>query len=126
MKTKNIRLLALLLATSAVSGCASYRVSSNINSEAIPTAERTTAMVLLSEDSLPNRKYEVIGPIEISIKKLTAFHSDPTKAQANWALIEKAREIGANAVINIRYKSGIGLMTWGYIDASGTGVKLAP
>lgn len=83
-------------------------------------------MVLLSEDSLPNRKYEVIGPIEISIKKLTAFHSDPTKAQANWALIEKAREIGANAVINIRYKSGIGLMTWGYIDASGTGVKLAP
>jgi len=124
MNARNMKLLAVMIALFATSGCASYRVSSNINAESIPTAERTAKPVLLSEDSLPNRKYEVLGPIEISVKKLTVFHNDPTKEQANWALIEKARAIGANAVINVTYKSGIGLMTWGYIDASGTGVKL--
>ena len=57
-------------------------------------------------------------------KKLTVFHKDPTKEQANEALIEKARSIGANAVVNIKYTSGIGFTTWGYIDAKGVGVKL--
>jgi hypothetical protein len=49
--------------------------------------------VLISEDSLPNRKYKVIGPIEVSVKKLTIFHKDPTKEMANDALAEKARAI---------------------------------
>ena len=41
------------------------------------------------------------------------------------ALSEKARAIGADAVINVAYRNGVGFTTWGYIDASGTGVKLA-
>lgn len=61
----------------------------------------------------------------MSVKKLTVFHKDPTKEQANEALSEKARAVGADAVINTTYKSGIGFTTWGYIDANGTGVKLA-
>lgn len=81
--------------------------------------------MLLAEDDLPGRTYTTIGPIEVSVKKLTLFHADPTREQANAALIEKARSIGANAVIKITYKSGIGLMTWGYMDAQGIGVKLA-
>jgi uncharacterized protein YbjQ (UPF0145 family) len=80
---------------------------------------------LIAEDSLLSRKYKEIGPIEVSVKKLTIFHSDPTKEQANEALAEKARVIGADAVINVTYQSGIGLMTWGYIDAKGIGVKFA-
>jgi len=79
---------------------------------------------LISEDSLPNRKYKEIGAIEISVKKLTLFHADPTKEQANEALSEKARAIGADAVINVIYQSGVGLTTWGYMDATGIGVKL--
>ena len=65
------------------------------------------------------------GPIEVSVKKLTAFHKDRTKEQANDAVIEKARIIGADPVINVIYASGIGLMTWGYTDTNDTGVKLA-
>ena len=82
------------------------------------------AQVLLAEDGLPGRKYTELGPIEVSVKKLTVFHKDPTKEQANEALIEKARSIGANAVVNVKYTSGIGFTTWGYIDAKGVGVKL--
>ena len=72
----------------------------------------------------PDKKYKEIGLIEVSVKKLTVFHKDPTKEQANEALIEKARIIGADAVIKVTYESGIGFTTWGYIDAKGIGVKL--
>jgi uncharacterized protein YbjQ (UPF0145 family) len=34
--------------------------------------------------------------------------------------------LGADAVINIKYKSGVGLTTWGYIDANGVAVKFTP
>lgn len=122
-KTKASLIGALLIAA-LTSGCASYRTSSNISSDA-PAGLTAGTKVLIAEDSLPNRKYKEIGPIEISIKKLTVFHKDPTKEHANEALSEKARAIGADAVVNVTYKSGVGFTTWGYIDANGTGVKLA-
>ncbi len=62
--------------------------------------------------------------MDVSIKKLTIFHSDPTRDMANAALTEKARSMGANAIINVNYVTGVGLTTWGYIDAMGMGVKI--
>ena len=122
-KAKASLLCALFIATLA-SGCASYRTSSNISSDA-PAGLPASTMVIIAEDALPSRKYNAIGPVEVSVKKLTLFHKDPTKELANEALSEKARAIGADAVINVTYRSGVGFTTWGYIDASGTGVKLA-
>ncbi len=124
MSITKMSLLATVIVASVTSGCASYRVDSNITSEPTP-ALSSSVKVLISEDSLPNRKYKELGPIEVSVKKLTVFHPNPTKERANEALIEKARAIGADAVINVTYKSGVGFTTWGYIDAKGTGVKLA-
>lgn len=124
MNKTRVSLLGALLVVTLTAGCASYRTSSNISSDAaagLPAG----AKVLIAEDALSNRKYKEIAPIEVSIKKLTVFHQDPTKVQANEALSEKALAIGADAVINVKYKSGVGFTTWGYIDASGTGVKLA-
>ena len=115
-------LLAAVVASTA--GCASYRTSSNVDAPA-GAAASATGPVLIAEDAMPSRRYTAVGPIEVSVKKLTAFHKDPTKDQANEALIEKARAMGANGVINVKYKSGVGFTTWGYIDASGTAVKLA-
>lgn len=117
--------LCILAAVAVLgTGCASYRTSSNISSETAPQLPAGTR-VLISEDGLQGRKFREVGPIEVSIKKLTAFHADPTREQANEVLSEKARIIGADAVINVTYKSGVGFTTWGYIDANGTGVKLA-
>ena len=118
----SLLVVAIVLVTT--SGCATYRTSSNIKSELTPIVNSNTR-VIISEGSLPDRKYKEIGPVEVSVKKLTVFHKDPTKEQANEALVEKARVIGADAVINVTYKSGVGLTTWGYMDAKGTGVKLA-
>ncbi len=114
--------IILVVGIATTSGCATYRTSSNIDSETAPAVVSNTP-VLISEGPITDRKYEEIGPIEVSIKKLTVFHDDPTVEQANKALIDKARIIGAEAVINVSYKSGIGFTTWGYIDAKGTGVR---
>lgn len=115
--------VSLTIVVIVTSGCAAYRVSSNI---ATPTASPASqaAQIIITEGSLSDRAFRVLGPIEVSVKKLTLFHKDPTKEQANEALIEKARAIGADAVVNVTYTSGIGLTTWGYIDAKGTAVKL--
>ena len=123
MKTKRVALLSAVVVVALTSGCASYRTSSNITADA-PAALPAGTKVLISEGSLSGRKYKEVGQIEVSVRKLTVFHADPTKEQANEALSEKARSIGADAVVNTRYNSGIGFTTWGYLDANGMGVKL--
>lgn len=100
---------------------ASYRTDSNITIESTPPVASKTNVLII--DGVPDKKYKELGPVEVSVKKLTIFHKDPTKEQANEALIEKARVIGADAVIKVTYESGIGFTTWGYMDAKGTGVK---
>lgn len=136
-----------LTALAMTTGCASYRVESNIpshvqvpipasgiSSEApatpavnvIPSAaisKESRSKVQISTDSLPGRRYKEVGPVEVSVKKLTIFHKDPTKEQADEALKEKAAAIAADAVVNVTYTSGVGLTTWGYMDAKGTGVR---
>jgi len=70
-----------------------------------------------------DRSHRIIQKIEVSIKKLTLFHADPTKAQANAELEKRASALGCDAVLNVQYQSGIGLTTWGYIDAQGNCAK---
>lgn len=141
-------LISALTAVLMTTGCAAYRVDSNIPSEApaprpasgvfteappvvdqnvIPRSEITSeskSKVLISEDALSDRKHKKVGPIEVSVKKLTIFHKDPTREQADDALREKAVAIGADAVIYVTYESGIGFTSWGHMDAKGIGVKL--
>lgn len=121
MNLKKFHLLAVVIAATVLSGCATYRTDSNITSD--PTSVVNSKANVIIMPGTPDKKYKEIGPVEVSVKKLTVFHKDPTKEQANEALIEKARIIGADAVIKVTYESGIGFTTWGYIDAKGTGVK---
>lgn len=106
-----------------LSGCATYRSSSNVK---IPenTLVQENINVLITEKSIPQNQYTLISPLEVSVKKLTVFDKDPTKEMANQELKKSAKAIGADAVINVRYKSGVGFTTWGYVDAKGNGVKL--
>jgi Putative heavy-metal-binding len=130
MRSRTLAASLCAVALALTSGCASYRVSSNVEPTAPATsptsATPTPTQVLLAEDSLPGRRYTEIGPVEVSVKKLTLFHKDPTREMANEALIERAKAMKADAVVRITYKTGIGLTTWGYIDAAGTAVRLQP
>ena len=126
MRIYGLKFFAAIFVTAALTGCGTInRVGTNFTSAtgSEPALGKDTK-VIISEDSLPNRKYRTIGPVEVSVKKMTVFQKDPTREQANEALENWARENGADAVINVKYSSGIGLWTWGYFDADGTGVKL--
>lgn len=132
MSVRIQRLATAGLVLALLGGCASYRVSSNVESPA-PAAPATgtpaaaaAASIPVLEGDMTQRKYRELGPIEVSVKKLTLFHKDPTKEQANEALAERARAMGADAVIRVTYKSGVGFTTWGYIDAAGTAIKFTP
>jgi hypothetical protein len=117
-----ICLFAVILGAATLFGCASQQTSSSTTpAPAAAVSPKNNVQIF---EGVPNKKYKEIGPIEVSVKKLTIFHQDPTKEQANEALGEKARAIGADAVIKVTYESGIGLTSWGYIDATGTAVKL--
>lgn len=121
-----VAISAAIFVTMLLTGCGTMnRVGTNFTSLTgnEPTLSADTK-VIISEDSLPGRRYRVIGPVEVSVKKLSILNKDPTKEQANDALAEWARNNGADAVINVKYSSGIGLWTWGYFDADGTGVRL--
>lgn len=116
-------LISLCLSTAALtSGCASYRTSSNIESG----GQATTAVKkvpIFEGSSDPGKKFRTTQKIEVSIKKLTLFHADPTKEQANAELEKRASTIGCDAITNAQYQTGIGLTTWGYIDAQGNCAK---
>lgn len=113
--------ISALLAVSLM-GCASYRTNSNLDFSSTEI-EQSSSDIRVLEGDLSDMTYSVIGPIEAQVKKLTLFHKDPTKEQVDLVLVEKAKEVGANAVINVSYSEGAGLTTWGYIKAEGTAVK---
>jgi len=123
-KKNSISSVSVLLIVATLSGCSAYRTSSSISAEHPETPLPASTRVLVRESGLPDKKYKEIGEIDVSVKKLTIFHADPTKEQANEVLRETARSIGADAVINVKYDSGMGLFTWGYMDAEGLCVKL--
>ncbi len=110
----------VLLAAVSLAGCSTYRVTSNI-----PTgqAAQPAGPVMLLPDAAPERPFEELGPIEVTVRKGSPFVSAPTEDQANVARVQKARDRGAEAVIRIQYQSGFDMMTWGHIKASGVGVR---
>ena len=79
--------------------------------------------VILSEAITLDKPYHILGDIRATVKKNMLFFPNPTKKQVDEELIRKARIIGADAVIQLNYKGGIGFTTWSYMEATGTAVK---
>ncbi|MEK6738014.1 MAG: hypothetical protein AABY74_05035 [Planctomycetota bacterium] len=100
-------------------GCA-YRGDATFQAGYVP--EKATAMLITRED-ITNRNYESLGTIEATVKKLTIFNANPTEEQVNIKLEEKAKEIGADAVMRVNYSFGVGLWSWGEVAASGIAVR---
>lgn len=116
------KFLLVLLSVATLSGCATYRTNSGINLSKVDSKAVLSEVEIL-ESSLPESSYKKLGIVEANIKKLTIFDPDPTQEQANTVMAVKAKNMGADAVINTTYKKGVGLTTWGYIKASGEAVK---
>jgi uncharacterized protein YbjQ (UPF0145 family) len=90
------------------------------------TSDRTPtnpADVTVTKDDITDRPYEVIGDIKVTVSKTTIFNSDPTPAMVDARLKEKAGELGADAVILVRYGSvGVSFTSWGSLNGQGRAV----
>ena len=118
MKKTNL-LLSISIIALGFSGCATYRSSSGIQ---VPSTY-VKPTILVTGTQLVGKNCKTIAKVDTSIKKLTAFSANPTKNQAFFILAEKGKKIGANAVRNVKWETGVGLTTWGYIDANGDASK---
>ena len=114
--------LALLL-----QACGTYSSSSTTPAANAPDqsalSHKSPSQILVTEKDITNRKYTSLGDISVTVRKATLFDKDPTRDLVNEALQEKASEMGADAVILVRYGTvGIGVLSWGELDGDGRAV----
>lgn len=132
------KFLVLLLTSGLLAGCGTYATSSvtptpgaapQSQSTAAPAAQaapaaRAPEQVIVSENDMADRRYTSLGDISVTVRKWTLFDADPTRERVARALQEKAAEMGADAVIFVRYGTvGIGLFSWGQMDGQGRAVR---
>ena len=85
---------------------------------------KAPSQILVSENDITNKKYRVLGDIEVNVNKSTIFNEDPTRTHVDAELREKAAAMGADAVVLVRYGTvGVGLMSWGSLDGKGRAVQ---
>lgn len=117
-----------------LSACATYSstsvdkkeqpASSSSGAEKVPAQPTEQADIVVTEGDITDRKYTVLGDITATVNKTTIFHPDPTPALVADALREEAAELGADAVVLVRYGDvGVSLLSWGSLDGKGRAVK---
>lgn len=100
----------------------SSATSSDEQTASLPATDPTK--IQITEGDISNRPYSVIGDISVTVNKTTIFHPDPTKALVAEQLREKAADLGADAVILVRYGTvGVALFSWGSLDGKGRAIK---
>lgn len=94
-------------------------------SHAVPESERTPVSdILLTKEDITDRKYTTVADLTVTVNKTTIFHPNPTPEMVDQKLKEEASEIGADAVILVRYGTvGISFFSWGSLDGQGRAVK---
>lgn len=84
---------------------------------------RAMSVPVISGD-INDRPYRVVGNIEAKVRKVTVFEKDPSEAKVYRELWERARKLGADAVVNAKYSETLyGGWTWGRRHASGQAIK---
>ena len=123
--------LAFVVLAGFLSGCATWSHSSvdrTVATAATATSAPTRTVsawdVAVTEGDITDRPYDVLGKIDVTVNKTTAFHPDPTRAQAELKLREAAAVLGADAVIFAWFDPvTVSLFSWGSLDAGGTAVR---
>ena len=73
---------------------------------------------------ITDRPYTVVGEVEAGVRKATVFSKAASQKKIYRELWERARKLGADAVINATYgDSHISAMSWGKTNAKGTAIR---
>lgn len=67
--------------------------------------------------------YTSIRQLEAKCEATTALHRAPTMDDVNAKLRQLAASVGANAIINVEYKSGASMTSWKSMKATGLAVR---
>lgn len=132
MNAKGWSAVMACMAAVTLSGCASWSTSS-VDTRSADTPRGLAAATQASKkspdqvqltDKDAGRKYVSLGDIYVAVNKTTIFNADPTPEMVNQKLREKAAEMGADAVVLVRYgKGGISPLSWGSLEGKGRAVK---
>ena len=113
-----MRLAALLIPFFILIGCNSL---SSTNTKVIQATDPSS--VIVTEEDIPEKKYDVLKDIKITVKKSSLFHEDPSVNIVEGKLKLKAAELGANAIIFVHYEDvGVSLMSRGAITGKGKAI----
>lgn len=73
---------------------------------------------------ITDRPYQVIGEVKAGVRKATVFSKASSEAKIYRELWERAKKMGADAVINAKYgEAHVTAISWGKTNATGTAVK---
>lgn len=125
-----VLILPAVLALASLTGCATWSTSTveggDKGAVATQVAKKNPSEVRITDTDLPDQKYSELGDITVTVNKTTIFHPDPTRELVNEKLKEKGAELGADAVIHVRYGSGgISLMSWGSLEGKGRAIRFS-
>ncbi|MCF2514427.1 hypothetical protein LVY65_05020 [Sphingomonas sp. G124] len=100
----------------------------NINPQPAPSlpgyAQVRTMPVPVVAGDITDRPYRVIAEIKTNVRKWTIFEKNPSEQHVYNELWERARKLGADAVVNAKYSETLyGGLTWGRRHASGQAIK---
>ncbi|MBS7777704.1 hypothetical protein [Acidovorax sp. CCYZU-2555] len=116
----------LILAVAAIlAGCAGAR-STVYKGERVGQARsiaksdvQTNKPILMTKGSLPPEvKVEVVG----EIRAQQSFYGDTSRVYESMAA--KARQVGADAVVEVKVKYRVAAFAWGAPSISGVGIKI--
>lgn len=130
MSKARVQVLLLSSLVALLLGCATWSTSAvePTNPPALGTRTPTLpAQVIITTDDLPDRPYTSLGDITVHVHKSSVYYPNPTKAQVNRQLQEKAAALGADAVIWVRYgEVGATWLSWASLEGKGRAVRFHP
>lgn len=122
------KILVLFVSDVVLGGCAGSWSHSNVatpdGKEAVAAAKATDpSKIRITEDDVTDRKYRVLGDLEVVVNKTTLFHADPTREMVQEKLRTEASVLGADAVILVRYGTlGVSAFSWGSLEGRGRAI----
>ncbi len=104
--------VAIALASMMLAACNTWSTVSvtpgdgmHDDSRAVSTPEAAVAPsdIIVSSSDITNRKYRILGDIEVTVNKTTIFNDDPTPEMVDERLREEAAKLHADAIVLVRY-----------------------
>lgn len=82
---------------------------------------------IVTEGDISDRPYTELGTVTAKAGKLTWVSRNPDRGDIDMKLRDKAREMGADAVVRVHYTpTGASMMSWGGIKGEGVAIKFNP